>query len=70
MAEETLEPIEKGGNKFLVVLVILHMLATGALAFFLMNANQDLNELRVKLDKKEADTAVKDEKKSKIKERR
>ena len=67
MAEETLEPTEKGGNKFLIVLVILHMLATGALAFFLMNANQDLNELRVKLEKKEVDTAVKDEKKVKLK---
>ena len=57
MADDSAEITDKGGNKLLTVLMLLHFFATAVLFYFVFLAKQELDEVKKIFDEKQVATA-------------
>jgi flagellar basal body-associated protein FliL len=57
VADDSAEITDKGGNKLLTVLMLLHFFATAVLFYFVFLAKQELDEVKKIFDEKQVATA-------------
>jgi len=57
VADDSAEIADKGGNKLLTVLMLLHFFATAVLFYFVFLAKQELDEVKKVFDEKQAAVA-------------